>query len=270
MGARAQRCFDEANRLGGLVAKLRLASITQVTSTEAATRQDTPELTAKLEAAMATVRAEFDSSKPPPASSRSQTLGMMAAVAKENEVLRRFLGGVADLFSQRNLFVGDVGATARRMTEAAAFTLPVERVSVWFLDDARSKIVCADLFERGKAQHSAGVQLFAKDFAPYFEALAQERTIAAEDANSDPRTRCFSASYLMPLGIGAMLDVPVWAASKGAAGQPQAGRDAGRPTRMVGVVCCEHVGSKRAWTPDEESFVHLLSSLMAVTLEQAT
>lgn len=251
MGANGQRCFDEANRLGGLVAKLRLASLTQVTSTEAATRQDTPELTAKLEAALVTVRAEFASTRSGPKPSRSQELGMWQAVAKENQELRRFLGSVADLLSQRSLFVGDVSATVRRVTEAAASMLVLERVSVWFLDEAKTKIVCADLFERTKAQHSSGIELFAKDFGPYFDALAHERTIAADDANQDPRTRCFSEVYLKPLGIGAMLDVPVWA--KG---------------RMVGVVCCEHVGARRAWTNDEESFVYILSGLLAVTLEQ--
>lgn len=252
MGANGQRCFDEANRLGGLVAKLRLASLTQVTSTEAATRQDTPELLAKLEAALVTVRSEFASARSAgPKPSRSQELGMWAAVAKENQDLRRFLGSVAELLSQRSLFVGDVNATARRMTEVAASVLLIDRVSVWFLDDAKTKIVCADLFERTRALHSSGVELFAKDFAPYFEALAQQRTIAADDANQDPRTRCFSEVYLKPLGIGAMLDVPVWA--KG---------------RMVGVVCCEHVGGRRAWTNDEESFVYILSGLLAVTLEQ--
>jgi hypothetical protein len=251
MGATGQRCFDEANRLGGLVAKLRLASLTQVTSTEAATRQDTPELTAKLESALVTVRAEFASARSGPKASKSQELGMWTAVAKENQDLRRFLGSVADLLSQRSLFVGDVSATARRVTEAAASMLMLERVSVWFLDDAKTKITCADLFERTKAQHSSGIVLFSKDFAPYFAALAHERTIAADDANQDPRTRCFSESYLKPLGIGAMLDVPVWA--KG---------------RMVGVVCCEHIGARRAWTNDEESFVYVLSGLLAVTLEQ--
>jgi hypothetical protein len=251
MGANGQRCFDEANRLGGLVAKLRLASLTQVTSTEAATRQDTPELTTKLEAALVTVRSEFGSTRSGPKPSMSQALGMWTAVAKENETLRRFLGSVAELLSQRNLFVGNVNATVRRMTEAAASMLQVERVSVWFLEDAKSKIVCADLFERTKALHSSGVVLFAKDFSPYFDALSHERTIAVEDANLDARTRCFSESYLKPLGIGAMLDVPVWAKS-----------------RMVGVVCCEHVGGKRSWTNDEESFVYILSGLIAVTLEQ--
>jgi two-component system sensor histidine kinase/response regulator len=257
MGIRGQRCFDEANRLGGLVAKLRLASITQITSAEAATREDSPELTSKLEAALGTVRAEFGSSRQGPAVSSSGEQGLLAALSSENESLRRYLGSVADLFSQRSLFIGDVEATARRLTEAAALAMPVERVSVWFLDDARSAITCADLFERGKASHSAGVQLFAKDFAPYFEALSHERTIAADDANNDPRTRCFSASYLMPLGIGAMLDVPIWA-SRGA-----------QERAMVGVVCCEHVGPKRTWSRDEETFAYLLSSLMAVTLEQA-
>ena len=251
MGANGQRCFEEANRLGGLVGKLRLASLSQVTSTEAASRQDTPELTTKLEAALVTVRAEFASSRTGPRSSKSQELGMWAAVAKENEVLRRLLGSVADLLSQRSLFVGNLSATVRRMTEAAAFMLPVERVSVWFLDEAKSKLVCADLFERSKSLHSSGVELFARDFGSYFDALKRERTIAAEDANQDARTRCFSESYLKPLNIGAMLDVPVWA--KG---------------RMVGVVCCEHVGGKRAWTNDEETFIYMLSSLVAVTLEQ--
>jgi len=251
MGVRGQRCFDEANRLGGLVAKLRLASLTQVTSTEAATRQDTPELTAKLEAALDLVRSEFGAHKSGPSPSRSQELGLWQAVAKENEMLRRYLGSVADLFSQRGLFVGDLDATVRRMTEAAAVTLGVERVSIWFLDDAVTKIVCKDLFERAKSTHSSGTELLAKDFAPYFDALKQERTIAAEDANQDPRTRCFSAVYLVPLGIGAMLDVPVWAKGK-----------------MVGVICCEHVGGKRPWSRDEETFAYLLSSLVAMTLER--
>jgi hypothetical protein len=262
MGVRGQRCFDEANRLGGLVGKLRLASLTKITSTEAATKEDTPELLAKLEAALVTVRGEFGSIRPGPKPSKSGELGVWTVVAKENETLRRYLGCVADLFSQRSLFVGDVNATARRITEAAAFTLPVERVSVWFLDGAGTKIVCADLFEKTKARHSAGVELFARDFAPYFEALSHERTIAAEDANTDPRTRCFSEVYLKPLGIGAMLDVPIWAKGNGGAGAPP------DKQKMVGVICCENVGGKRSWNSDEESFAYVLSSLVAVTLEK--
>jgi GAF domain-containing protein len=123
-------------------------------------------------------------------------------------------------------------------------------VSVWLLDDRRTKITCRDLFDRSTGVHSAGLELFAKDFAPYFKALATERTIAANDAHKDPRTSCFSASYLQPLGINSMLDVPIWLGK-----------------RMAGVVCHEHVGPKRTWDSDEETFAYLMANLASIALE---
>ncbi|MFZ5895680.1 MAG: GAF domain-containing protein [Myxococcota bacterium] len=254
MGTFGQRCFEEANKLGGLVAKMRLASIAQITSTEAATLNDSPELMAKLEAALGRIRGEFatvPNPKPSPASPPVATPEAPKAAPATSDLPRRCMTTVADLIAQRSLFAGDLDATVRRITEAAASTLDIERVSVWFLNAERSKIVCADLFERAAAQHSSGVELMAGDFAPYFEALAGERTIAAHDANSDPRTRCFSEVYLKPLNIGALLDVPIWASGT-----------------MVGVICHEHIGPSRRWSTDEETFAYVMSSLVALTLEQ--
>ena len=104
---------------------------------------------------------------------------------------------------------------------------------------------------RTAARHSSGTVLKATDFAPYFNALNGERTIAADDANTDPRTSCFSEVYLKPLGIGALLDVPIWA-----------------DRTMVGVICHEHVGPARRWSSDDETFAYVLASLVALTLEQ--
>jgi GAF domain-containing protein len=91
----------------------------------------------------------------------------------------------------------------------------------------------------------------AEQFPPYFAALLDERTIAAHDANSDPRTACFSEPYLRPLGIASMLDVPIWVGGE-----------------MVGVVCCEHVGEPRTWTADEENFAYLLASFVSLARER--
>ncbi len=157
-----------------------------------------------------------------------------------------------DLLSQRKLLLNDTTATIRRIDETACTTLDVERVSVWFLDSKRSKITCADLYERGKRKHSSGVELLARDFLSYFDALAHERTIAAHDAHKDPRTSCFSESYLAPLGIASMLDVPIWVGGK-----------------MVGVICHEHVGRPRRWDGDEENFAYLMSNFVALALERA-
>ncbi|HET9956552.1 MAG TPA: GAF domain-containing protein [Polyangiaceae bacterium] len=255
MGIRGQRYFEEANQLGGLVAKMRLASLSQVTSAEASTRGDSPELIQKLETALNLVRSEFMMVPDKPAAILAGAVRTPTPATLD--MLRGHLNVLLDLFSQRGLFAGNLEATVRRITESAASTLGIERVSVWLLDAPLSQslhertLVCADLFERTPAHHSAGTRLNAADFPSYFQSLVSERTIAAHDAHTDPRTACFSAVYLTPLGIGAMLDVPIWASGG-----------------MVGVLCHEHLGGTRRWTEDEETFAYFLSNLVTLTLEQ--
>jgi signal transduction histidine kinase len=128
--------------------------------------------------------------------------------------------------------------------------LNVERVSIWFFDAARSLIRCADLFERSKNVHSNGVELLKRDFPDYFLALESERTIDANDAHADQRTREFSECYLRPCGIGAMLDAPI--------------RIGGE---MVGVVCHEHVGFARTWSTGEMAFGGSMADLVSLGQE---
>src|SRR6185436_595585 len=80
-------------------------------------------------------------------------------------------------------------------------------------------------------------------------ALDEERSIVAHDACADPRTSEFKDSYLEPLGITSMLDVPI--------------RHRGE---MVGIVCCEHVGPQRTWKSDERSFAAALADLVGRAL----
>jgi PAS domain S-box-containing protein len=128
----------------------------------------------------------------------------------------------------------------------------VERVGVWLYDERRTGIECVELYERGPRRHSRGMALAAADFPSYFRALDEERAIVARDAHEDPRTREFSASYLTPLGIGAMLDAPVRVRGS-----------------MAGVVCHEHVGGPRAWAFEEESFAASVADLATFALEAA-
>jgi len=249
MGQRVLAFFDEADRLGGLVAKMRLASLAQVTSTEAGSREDVPELMQRVEKAMDLLRGEF--SKEP---AKGAVQGRIKSPVQGDDrtlVLRKHLGVYLDLMAQRSLFLGDADATIRRVNEAANVALGVQRVSVWFCDATSSKITCADMFDRSTGQHTSGTELMAADFAPYFRALKVGRTIAANDANTDPRTSCFSEVYLKPLGITSLLDVPIWVKE-----------------RMMGVVCHEHVGPKRIWDADEETFAYLMSNFVALALER--
>jgi len=249
MGLRLLRFFAEADNLGGLVARMRLASVAQLTSTEAETVEDRPEIVQRVQTAFDEVKKQFQAGDRDEKAAPSVV--QLRGGDDQSHVLRRHLTTYLDMMSQRSLFLGDVDATIRRVNEAASSTLDVERASVWFCDPQQTKISCVDLFQRKESKHSGGTELFARDFAPYFRALRGQRTIAAHDAHTDPRTACFSEIYLKPLSISSMLDVPVWV-----------GRS------MVGVVCYEHVGPQRSWTKDEETFAYLMSNFVALALER--
>lgn len=246
MGKDAFRYFERAASQLGVPGKVRLASLARITSNEALTTEDCPALVQRVGDAFAKLLAENDQR-----AAAVQAAALQPVARNEGAVLRRHLATFVELMAQRSALVGDLEATMRRITESASSTLDVERVSLWFLDESHTKITCRDLFIRTTQEHSSGTELFAKDFPPYFGALETERTIAAHDAHTDPRTSCFSAVYLGPLKINSMLDVPIWVQGK-----------------MVGVVCHEHVGAKRTWDSDEETFAYLMSSFVALALER--
>lgn len=148
------------------------------------------------------------------------------------------------------LIEGNAKAAARAFTQGTAETLAVARVSIWLYNSNRDRVVCLNLYESNFQQHSEGTELKAVDFPAYFEALELDRPIVADDAHTNPATWEFSASYLMPLGINSMLNVPI--------------RSAGR---IAGVICCEHIGETRQWQAGEISFVGSVANLMSLALE---
>src|SRR5207253_1675524 len=85
---------------------------------------------------------------------------------------------------------------------------------------------------------SPGTVIAAREFPRYFAALEESRVVAAEDASRDSRTSEFAEPYLRPLGIASMMDAPI--RLHGA---------------LVGVVCHEHVGSKREWPLEDAETV---------------
>src|SRR5689334_1063242 len=113
MGKRIQGFFDEADKLGGLVARMRLASTAQVTSTEAQSLEDKPEVVERAQKALDALRIEFAPGVKGAATARD----VVAAPAGEDQarLLRRHLTTYLDLMAQRALFLGDAQNTIRRV-----------------------------------------------------------------------------------------------------------------------------------------------------------
>jgi PAS domain S-box-containing protein len=133
--------------------------------------------------------------------------------------------------------------------QVAAQTLQAERVSLWSLNAARTQIACVDLFTLSTGVHQSGATLKREAAPAYFRAIEQERVIAAPDARIDPRTSEFTDTYLKPLNIYAMLDVPLR-----------------RGDEVSGVLCVEHVGGPRIWSIDERNFAIATANLIAVAI----
>lgn len=165
-----------------------------------------------------------------------------AALRRQNRLLQR-------LAQSEEIDSGDLSRALPLLTEVAAEGLGCARASVWVYSEERASIVCSDLYVAATHEHARGYELMAKDFPAYFSALAENRTIAAGDAHTDPATREFSAVYLTPLGIGAMLDAPI---RRGGA--------------VHGVLCHEHVGGARQFSQDEQNFAASLADVVARAL----
>lgn len=147
---------------------------------------------------------------------------------------------------------GNLLPVLKRITEIVAKALDLQRVSVWRYNAERKVIGCDVLFEAAAQRHSSGAELGDTVAPAYFEALMNSDVIVAHDVERDPRAKDLWESYLRPLGITSMLDVPIHSQ-----GQP------------IGVFCCEHVGEKRQWKPDEQTFVIAVANLVSMHLVQA-
>ncbi|NUB89529.1 PAS domain S-box protein [Haloterrigena sp. SYSU A121-1] len=157
--------------------------------------------------------------------------------ARRRDSRRRYQEAVLELTTDADVVDGRFEAAARTITETAAEIVGTTRVGIWLFDEDGERIRCVDRYDRRTDAHSDGAELAAAASPAYFEALRTHRTISADDARADPRTRELTANYLEPEAIDSLLDATL--------------RSAGE---VIGVVCHEQIGRTREWTDAEIRF----------------
>ena len=165
-------------------------------------------------------------------------------------LLRQQQAALFELTRNSVIQSGVLEPALREITRVAAATLKVRRCSIWILSEDHGALQCKDLYDSCANTHSSGIELLAKDFPEYFCELLSERVIDASDVQNDPRTSEFTTTYLTPLGITAMLDIPIRFKGK-----------------LVGVLCNEHTGPLRPWMLEEQQFGHAIAALVSLALE---
>lgn len=145
---------------------------------------------------------------------------------------------------------GGLDAALARATAIGARVLKVTRVGVWLFEPDGRSLRCAHLHGGGDAR-PAPRHLDGARHASYVDALRHQRWVSCDDVEQDPTVGELLASYLRPLGITSMLDAPLF-----------------RGAELVGVVCHEHVGQPRRWTPEDRAFAGSVADTVALALEQ--
>jgi CheY-like chemotaxis protein len=114
----------------------------------------------------------------------------------------------------------------------------------------RSRLRAAHTYELSLDQHSSGAELRRADAPEYVAALERGEEVAIEDVASDSRLTGLLQSYLIPLGISSMLEVPIQARGE-----------------VVALLRHEHVGMPRSWSADERSFARSAAQFAALACE---
>ncbi|HKX62585.1 MAG TPA: PAS domain S-box protein [Verrucomicrobiae bacterium] len=137
----------------------------------------------------------------------------------------------------------------------AAACAEVTRVGYWSMAGDGQSLECEALYRQDQGRidpQAAGHRITAKSYPVYFAALATRQPIVADRAWEHSNTKELAEGYLKPLGITSMLDVPVWLNG-----------------RLIGVLCHEHVGPARVWSPEEIDFATSVATMVALSVEAA-
>ena len=140
-------------------------------------------------------------------------------------------------------YEGKLNNSAKELTKEVTESINTDRCSIWMYNKDKTSIICQQLYVKSEYTWYKGIEIFEKNFKPYFDSLKNNPIIVANDAEKHLATSCFTESYLKPLGIKSLLDVPI--IFKG---------------DVIGVICIESF-SKRNWCDSEVNFAKMLSSL---------
>jgi PAS domain-containing protein len=179
----------------------------------------------------------------------SQQNAMIDKQRKKNE---NYLNTLINLAMCRGIVEGNKEMAYHEILSITAKAMATARVSIWRYQPEQACIECVAIYDNGKFEFHHGLKLYKTDYLPYFEAVLEEKVIIADDARMHPATEVFTASYLKPLDIYSMLDVPYI-----------------ENGRFQGVICCEHTGSIRKWDKEDVLFVKSVADLICMAINAA-
>lgn len=145
---------------------------------------------------------------------------------------------------------GNRNEALQEIAKMSAETMDVCRVNIWLIDEGMNSISSLINYDKRNGGFLEKLTLYRHQFPNYFGLLLSEEIIPTQFAATDPKVSEIAASYIVPLGIQSLIDVPVRIEGK-----------------MVGLICFEDTDDNREWTIAEQNFGIAIAQIIAQTIE---
>jgi hypothetical protein len=172
----------------------------------------------------------------------------IALKEREERAIRQRMA-IAELAVDNRVAEANLSEAFSIVVKKSAEALAVARVGIWLLSDDKQSLVCYAMYDGQTKKFSKCQPLMVSDYPSYFKSIFKENRIFVNDVLTDERVKELKDGYLKPKGISSLLDAGVTIEG-----------------HLAGVVCFEHVGQKRNWEVDEESFAVTIASFVGQTI----
>ncbi|WP_310554939.1 PAS domain-containing protein [Flavobacterium sp.] len=135
------------------------------------------------------------------------------------------------------------------ITKAICKGLTITRAGIWKFES--DKLVCKNLYDSISNNFTDNTALFKTDIPKYLEALKEGIAIVADDAEQNKLTAELAQTYLKPLNIKSILDIPI--------------REKGV---LTGTLCCEKIDSIKNWSDNDISFARSIADIFSLFIEE--
>lgn len=167
----------------------------------------------------------------------------------QQDILRK-AKTIENLAKSRKIRNGELDQAIFEILESASRSMDNQRINAWVFNEDQSQIDCIGNFDAKKNKLVEQPTLLRKNMPNYFKLFDTEKIIISTDSLNDPQTAELVESYLIPLNIVALMDIPI--------------RIEGD---MIGVLCFEHTGSSRIWNQQEQQFGLIVAQMISLALE---
>jgi len=157
----------------------------------------------------------------------------------------KYIKTIERLYKSQHLKSDDPSKATKEIIKQSALLLNCERINVWAFNQKKDVLECIQSYLLSRNRFVEQEKLTAKSIPNYFNYIKKGKIFVSNIAESTPMHKELLDSYIYPLNIKSMIDVPI--------------RSQGE---LIGMICFEYVGQEHVWSVEEQTYTLSVAQLL--------